>query len=706
MPNASPEIVANPERLASLLQLCLLDTPADPAFDRLTRLASRILNAPISTVTLVDDHRQFFKSQVGLGDPWATRREMPLEYSYCQHVVASASPLIVEDSRIHPLLFDNLSTLQEGLVAYAGMPLITSSGDTLGSFCVIDKKPRIWTEEELEILTDLSAAVMTEIELRSELIERERAEAALRKSEQHLQAVISSAPMIVYAVDHDGVITMTEGKGLLALGVRPNRWVGQSIFDVYQHMPEVIDAVHKALTGVPLTVQVSTETPSGKVFFEAEISPLYDKDEYVMGAIGVLVDVTDRVLAEQTLARSVQQLTLLRRVDGELGETLDPDSVLTIAMDTALRASRAEHGFIGLIEGDKLRVIHSVGSYQTGSVWDSNIGVVGRALRTLKPQLVLNPDADTDFVQDIPEVRAQMAIPLVHRDHLIGVLNLKTRKPELFTREAFEFLGLIASRVTVAIDNAQLYQVSQQQLEELHKLYMRVSELEQLKTDMIRIAAHDLRNPVGVITGYADLLLMPGNTLSEEDASFVEAIRTSAQKTSKIITDILSLQRVEAMQNLSHDEVNLNEMVSDLFHGNETRAHQKNQTYELKLDGMLLQVSADAAQLREAIDNLIGNAIKYTPDAGSVTVSLEMDADLVIFEVQDTGLGIPQDQQEHLFQPFFRASNAKASAIEGTGLGLHLVKNIIERHGGKMRFKSTLGAGSTFGFELPLRSLS
>ena len=181
-----------------------------------------------------------------------------------------------------------------------------------------------------------------------------------------------------------------------------------------------------------------------------------------------------------------------------------------------------------------MRLIHSVGSYVTGTVWDGKTGVVGRALQTRKPQLVLNPDADADFVQDIPEVRGQMAIPLVHRDHLIGVLNLKTRKPELFTREAFEFLGLIASRVTVAMDNAQLYQVSQRQLEELHKLYMRVSELEQLKTDMIRIAAHDLRNPLGVISGYAELMLMPGTTLNEEDHAFVEVISASARKTPRL----------------------------------------------------------------------------------------------------------------------------------------------------------------------------
>jgi len=702
MPNATPDILPNTERLASLRRLFLLDTPPDPAFDRLTRLAARILKAPIALVSLVDDQREFFKSQFGLDELWASIREAP----YGKHVVVTQSPLIIGDTRKHPLAEANGKASGSGILAYAGIPLVTSGGFALGALCVIDTKPHAWTDEEIAILDDLSKSVMTEIELRSELIEREQIETALRQSEQRLQAVISSAPVIVYAVDQDGIITMTEGNGLEAIQVAPNRLLGQSVFDVYRDKPEVIEAVNKALHGTASTIQTTQDFPQGQVHYEAAISPLVGSDQQAIGAIGVLVDVTDRVMAEQTLERSVQRLMLLRRVDGELSETLDPNSVLMIAMDTALRASRAEHGFIGLLEGDGLRLMHTVGSYTNGSIWNGDVGVVGRALRTRKPQLVLNTESDPDFVQDIPGVRGQMVIPLIHRDHLIGVLNLKTRKPELFTREAFEFLGLIASRVTVAMDNAQLYQVSQQQLEELHKLYMRVSELEQLKTDMIRIAAHDLRNPLGIVTGYADLLLEPGDSLSEEDRSFVDAIAKSGRKMLKIISDILSLQRIEAMQAQSHDQINLNELIGDLFGSNQTRAQQKNQHYCLNLTETPVRVNADAAQLREAIDNLIGNAIKYTPDQGSVTVRLETNGDRAIFEVQDTGFGIPEDQQARLFQPFFRASNAKASTIEGTGLGLHLVKNIIERHGGRMRFRSILGEGSTFGFELPLRTVS
>jgi signal transduction histidine kinase len=111
-------------------------------------------------------------------------------------------------------------------------------------------------------------------------------------------------------------------------------------------------------------------------------------------------------------------------------------------------------------------------------------------------------------------------------------------------------------------------------------------------------------------------------------------------------------------------------------------------------------VKGDIAQLREAMDNLIGNAIKYTPDKGSITVRLRVNGDSAIFEVKDSGIGIPKDQQARLFQPFFRVKSSETAKIEGTGLGLHLVKNIVERHQGKMRVHTVYGEGSTFGFEI------
>ncbi len=584
MPNANPAVIANPKRLAALRQLCLLDTPADPAFDRLTRLAARFLNVPTALVSLVDDHRQFLKSQIGLAEPWASRREMPLDYSYCQHVVAASAPLIIGDARQHPLVFDNRSTLELGIVAYAGMPLITSDGDTLGSFCVVDQQPRDWTPDELAILADLAAAAMTEIELHSQLAEQRKTEAALRASQHQWQAIITGAPVIVYVIDQNGCFTLSEGKGLEAIGIEPNYAVGKTIYEVFADQPDMLKHIHSALTGSSPAFITMQKTPLGDLHYEVRISPLYaDDQQTITGAIGVATDVTERAVFEELLQELVEQLSTLRRVGVELSELLNLDNVLMIAMDTALRSTGANHGFIGLLDGDQVRAVHTAGSYAPNSRFDQNYGIIGRALRTKDSQFIEDLSTDPDCVNDIPNARAQMVIPLVHRERLIGLISLKTTHHEGFTREAFGFLTLLAGQITIAIDNAQLYQLSQSQLNEMHRLYLRVSELEQLKTDMIRIAAHDLRNPLGLVQGYADMLLEDAVTLSEDQIAFVQTILKGTQKMGKIIEDILSLQRIEAMPNHeARTPVDLTYLALDVFAGNEPRAQQKAQTYRLE----------------------------------------------------------------------------------------------------------------------------
>lgn len=161
--------VLDPARLFALDRLDLLDSPPEPAYDRLTRLAARLLDAPVSLISLVDRDRQFFKSQVGLADPWASARQTPLSHSFCQYVVSEQRPLVVTDAREHPLLATNLAIPDLGVIAYAGVPLRSPEGSVIGSFCAIDTEPRVWTAEELAILEDLNHAVMTEIALRDKI---------------------------------------------------------------------------------------------------------------------------------------------------------------------------------------------------------------------------------------------------------------------------------------------------------------------------------------------------------------------------------------------------------------------------------------------------------------------------------------------------------------------------------------------------------
>ena len=161
------EVLRDPARLAALANTGLLDSPPDAAFDRLTSMAARVLNAPVALVSLVDADRQFFASCFGLPEPWSTSRETPLSHSFCQHPVASREPLVISDAREDPRVRGNLAIEDLGVIAYAGVPLIDDEGHALGSLCVIDHKPRTWTSDQIELLSDIGASVVTELSLRA-----------------------------------------------------------------------------------------------------------------------------------------------------------------------------------------------------------------------------------------------------------------------------------------------------------------------------------------------------------------------------------------------------------------------------------------------------------------------------------------------------------------------------------------------------------
>lgn len=170
-----PDALAHePLRLTALRETQLLDSPGEEAFDRFTRLAARLLDVPVALFSLVDADRQFFKSQTGLPQPWAQKRETPLSHSFCQHVVASDAPLVVEDARSDPRVQDNLAVRDLDVVAYLGVPVRSSEGFVLGSLCAIDVVPRQWSRADLDALTDIASALMSELELRRE-IEKHRA---------------------------------------------------------------------------------------------------------------------------------------------------------------------------------------------------------------------------------------------------------------------------------------------------------------------------------------------------------------------------------------------------------------------------------------------------------------------------------------------------------------------------------------------------
>jgi GAF domain-containing protein len=171
-------------RVAALREMGLLTDTPEEAYDRFTRLAATIVDAPIALFPVITEEEQFFRSQIGLPEPVATERRTPLSHSFCQYVILSSAPLEVADARTHPVVKGNPAIEELNVIAYLGVPLITRRGETLGSLCTVDHQPREWTDRDRLVLRDLAAATVTEIELRRTTREAmdlaEKLEAALR----------------------------------------------------------------------------------------------------------------------------------------------------------------------------------------------------------------------------------------------------------------------------------------------------------------------------------------------------------------------------------------------------------------------------------------------------------------------------------------------------------------------------------------------
>ncbi|MBZ0300260.1 MAG: GAF domain-containing protein [Anaerolineae bacterium] len=514
---------------------------------------------------------------------------------------------------------------------------------------------------------------------------------------------------VVFAIDSAGYFTHVTRRVRMLLDYAPEEIIGQH-YEKYvaalwaDHVRTLYTRILRGKDGESL-VEVPMLHHSGRdVWVEQMVTPVYDEKRGVIGLAGVMRDLTGRSLTETELEKRISQLAALQRIDAELTHQLDIDYVLSMALDTALRLSTADAGGIELMREGELYTGMIIGNYPPeflNRYPTPPTGIIERVLRERRPELVRDVKQDPDYHPNLSTTRAQMVIPLLSQDRLIGVLFLETRREDRFTTEVFEFIQLITTRIAAALDNAQLYDTTRQQLAELQNLYTQVMNLEQLKTDMIRIAAHDLGNPLTSITGFIDLLL--DSEMTDNQHEYVQIVKESAQRMKKIIRDILSLQRIEELaQGSLSENVDLKELVQQLYETQKYQASHHNQVFTLDVPSFPMIVRGDAAQMREAVVNLISNALKYTPDGGEIRVRLWEEDDQFMFEVADNGYGIPDEQQVRLFQPFFRAKTSETIRIDGTGLGLHLVKNIIERHHGKMRFHSVYGEGSSFGFEIPI----
>jgi signal transduction histidine kinase len=228
-------------------------------------------------------------------------------------------------------------------------------------------------------------------------------------------------------------------------------------------------------------------------------------------------------------------------------------------------------------------------------------------------------------------------------------------------------------------------------------------ELDRLKDDFVASVSHELRTPLTSIRGYLELVLDgEAGALRDEQREFLSIVDRNADRLLHVVGDLLFVAQVEAGRiALEAGPTDVEEVVRQAADAARPAATDKGIELELDLDG-IGELTADRARLAQVLDNLISNAVKFTPAGGRVAVRSSRDGDIAILEVSDTGMGISEEDQEKLFQRFFRADSATAQAIQGTGLGLAIVKAIVEAHDGAISVVSASGKGTTFRVELPI----
>ncbi len=228
-------------------------------------------------------------------------------------------------------------------------------------------------------------------------------------------------------------------------------------------------------------------------------------------------------------------------------------------------------------------------------------------------------------------------------------------------------------------------------------------ELDALKSDFVSTVSHDLRTPLALMRGYATMLEMVGQ-LNDQQANYVRKIVGGVEGMSRLVNNLLDLGRIEAGVGLQPETISANDIVTRVVNAFQIQANQKKIQLRTEFSSQTsdLMIEADPALLQQALQNLVDNAIKYTRNEGKITVRVQPQAERVIFEVSDTGIGIAPMDQPRLFEKFYRGPQATSQEHLSSGLGLAIVRSIAERHNGQVWAESQLGKGSTFYIAIPL----
>jgi two-component system, OmpR family, phosphate regulon sensor histidine kinase PhoR len=291
-----------------------------------------------------------------------------------------------------------------------------------------------------------------------------------------------------------------------------------------------------------------------------------------------------------------------------------------------------------------------------------------------------------------------LGTPMWVADRLVGWLVLQsTATARPWTTRHLAVVEGVADALGIALMQAEAHAGQAEALE-------RLREADRVKSELVSTVSHELRTPVTSISGYAQLLLDPEvGALTGEQQRMVEVVRRNSDRLLNLIEDLLALSRADGVDQTepAPGQVDLPALLDSVHRAMAPLAERRGLDVRLDCPDIVQTVAGSSGQLERVVLNLVSNAVKFTPEGGSVTVSLDQDQDGTLLTVSDTGLGIPQDELPFVFDRFYRASVAIEQAIQGTGLGLAVVRSTVEAHGGTVAIASEPGRGTTVSITLP-----
>ena len=682
----SPELPPDEDRRLSALEaIQLLDTPPEERFDRITRIASAMFDVPVALVSLVDRDRQWFKSCYGLGV-----KETARNISFCGHAILGPDAFVVENAQNDERFSDNpLVTGEPNIRFYAGAPLEDRSGNRLGTLCLIDRKPRTFSDQDRHNLRDLADMVEREFqyqELGSYYGERTRALNIL--NEIALDNEGSESERVERALETANHFLRTETAIVSHITGRA--------YTILWHHERMDNALENGLT-LPLEkTYCSMLLQQGEVLAINHMARSRYRDHPCYRTFGL----------ESYLAAPIW-------LDGEIIGTLNFSSMAPRKPGF----TETEKMFVNLLARWVAEIIQQ---QQHADILNK---LVANAPGMLY-QYRLWPDGHSTFpytspgIQDIYRVSAEQAaadaspvFDCIHPDDIPGVALSIQHSADTLTRWHHQYRILWR-------DNNWHWVEGQANPERLpdgsilwHGYIVDINErykAEQLKNQFISTVSHELRTPLTSIAGSLGLIL-GGATgdLADKTRQMLTIARRNTDQLRALIDDLLDIEKLVSGKMPVHlGPHRVEEAVEAAIE--EMRPYARPRTIGIHLHQPSSAVTAvlDPVRLKQALTNLLSNAVKYSPDGSEVNVRIIGQERSARIEITDQGPGVPSAFRDRIFQKFAQADASSSRAKEGTGLGLAITRELMLAMGGDVGYESEEGSGATFWVSLPLSEAS